>query len=68
MQDEGYAFRSVIRNEAVLTVDTNRSVMATVPKVPVFKKDENGNERETEVRMYAWKGEQLLGEWDVGSF
>jgi hypothetical protein len=41
--------------------------MVTVPKVPVFKEDGNGNDRVTQVRVYAWKGEKLLGEWDVCS-
>jgi hypothetical protein len=51
-----------------LAVQDDGSIVATVPNVPVFKRDEEGNERATEVRMYAWKGEKLLGEWDVGSF
>lgn len=44
------------------------SVIATVSNVPVFKRDENREKRVTEVRMYAWKGEKLLGEWDVETF
>lgn len=44
------------------------SVLATVPNVPVFKRVERGSEQVTKVRMYAWKGEKSLGEWDAGSF
>ena len=51
-----------------LDVRDDGSVIATVSNVPVFKRDENREKRVTEVRMYAWKGEKLLGEWDVETF
>lgn len=45
-----------------LAFQDDGSVVASVPNVPVFKRDGQGNERVTEIKVYAWKGEKLLGE------
>ena len=42
--------------------------MAFLSQIPVFKRGMNGGDRVSQVRMYAWRGEKLIGEWDVGSF
>jgi len=47
-----------------LQVRDDGSVVATVPDVPGFKDPAVV----TEVKMYVWKGQKLLGKWDVGRY
>jgi hypothetical protein len=48
-----------------MQVNNDGSVIATVGSVPKFK---GGVGVITRVKVYEWKGEKLVGEWDVGSY
>lgn len=43
-------------------------VIATVPNVPVFTSNTDCDLGETELMIYAWKGEKLLGRWYAGRY
>jgi len=60
---EHEVFGDRITNRELLFRDDG-AVVATVNKVPAFTTPVG----ETGVRMYAWKGERLIGEWEVGSY
>lgn len=46
----------------------HKVVIATVPNVPVFTSNTDCDLGETEVMIYAWKGEKLLGRWYAGRY